>query len=151
MPLRPLLAVLNSPLIATGAVDMRADLNAAGDTPHALAASLDGWAGVAVEGGRIDASLINRWLDQLRPLHVGGSDTSDLRCFAAKAEARDGIVTFQPSAFNTAALILEGSGQVNLANETMSLRLRPRTKIGGTGIALPLLVTGGLRIADREG
>ena len=65
-------------------------------------ASLDGWADVAIEGGQLDARLINAWLAGLRPLHFDGADVTDLRCFAVRADAKAGIVAIQPMALNTA-------------------------------------------------
>jgi uncharacterized protein involved in outer membrane biogenesis len=150
VPLRPLLAALGLPAVATGAVEIHADLTGTGDTPRALAASLDGWAGVAVEGGQLDSGLVNSWLEQLRPLHIDGANVTDLRCFAMRADAKSGTVDIEPMALNTAALIVEGSGDVDLANETLALRLRPRTKIGGTGIALPVRVTGPMRAPSTK-
>jgi uncharacterized protein involved in outer membrane biogenesis len=142
LSLQTLLAVLGLPPAATGAVEVRADLTGTGDTPASIAASLNGWAGVAIQGGQLDARQINAWLARLQPLHLDGADVTDLRCFAVRADARDGIVTVRQAALNTAALIVEGSGDIDLIHETLALRLRPRTKIGGTGIALPLRVSG---------
>jgi hypothetical protein len=48
------------------------------------------------------------------------------------------------------ALILEGSGDVDLTHETLSLRVRPRAKIGGTGIALPLRIGGSMRAPSAK-
>jgi uncharacterized protein involved in outer membrane biogenesis len=143
--LGPLLDMLELPRLATGSADLHADLNAKGESPRALAASLDGWAGLAVEGGQLDAALVNSWLDQLRPLHITGSDITDLRCFAMRATVKGGVATLQPAALNTAAVIIDGGGDVDLGNETLALKLRPRAKIGGTGIALPVRVSGKMR------
>jgi hypothetical protein len=148
--LHPLLDVLELPQAATGAVDMHADLTSTGDSPRALAASVGGWAGLAIEGGRLDAALINSWLEQLRPLHIGGANVTDLRCFAVRADAKSGMVTVQPAALNTSALIIDGGGEVDLGKEILALRLRPRTKIGETGIALPVRVSGKMRTPSAK-
>ncbi len=140
--LAPLLIWLGLPQAVTGAVDIRADLIGQGETPAALAGTLGGWAGLAVQNGRIDAAMVNAWLDSLRPLRIDGTGATDLRCFAARAEAKAGIATLQPLALSTAPLLVEGSGEIDLGRETMSLRLRPRTKVGGTGVAVPMRVTG---------
>jgi hypothetical protein len=145
LALRPLLMALGLPGVASGTAEVRADLTGTGDTPRALAASLDGWAGVSVEGGQLDAQMVNSWLGPLQALHIGGGDTTDLRCFALRGDAKSGIVSIKPLALNTAALIVDGNGDIDLGHETLALRLRPRTKIGGTGIALPLRVTGPMR------
>jgi AsmA protein len=150
LALRPLLSALGLPPVATGTVEVRADVTGAGDSPRAIAASLDGWAGVATEGGQLDARMVNAWLGQLRPLHIEGPDVTDLRCFAMRADAKDGIVTIQPVALNTAGLIVDGGGDVDLRHETLALRLRPRTKIGGTGIALPVRVNGPMRAPSAK-
>ncbi len=144
LALGPVLMALGLPQTATGAMDVHADLTANGDTPRALAASLDGWAGVALADGKLDARTVNAWLEQLRPLRIEGADVTDLRCFAVRADAKAGIVTIQPVAFNTPALIVEGGGDVDLGQETLALRLRPRVKISGTGVAVPLRIGGTL-------
>jgi AsmA protein len=145
LALFPLFAALGLPQAATGHAAVQADLTGSGDTPRALAASANGWAGVAVEDGQVDARVVNSWLGQLQPLHIGGSSVTDVKCFAMRADAKDGVVTIQPMALDTAALIVEGNGDVDLRRETLSLRLRPRARIGGTGIALPVRVTGPIR------
>ncbi len=145
LALRPLLTALGLPPVATGSAEVHADLSGTGDTPHAIAGSLNGWAEVAVDGGVLDARMMNSWLGPFQALHIGGGDMTDLRCFAMRADAKAGIVTFNPLDLSTAALIVEGGGDIDLGHETLALRLRPRTKIGGTGIALPLRVTGPMR------
>jgi AsmA protein len=145
LALFPLFAALGLPQAATGHAAVQADLTGSGDTPRALAASANGWAGMAVEDGQVDARMVNSWLGQLQPLHIGGSSVTDVKCFAMRADAKDGVVTIQPMALDTAALIVEGNGDVDLRRETLSMRLRPRARIGGAGIALPVRVTGPIR------
>ncbi len=145
LALWPTLAALGLPRMATGSVAVRADVTATGDTPRALAASVSGSVGVAVENGQLDAEMVNAWLGKLRPLHIGGPKVTDLRCFAMRGDAKDGVVAVQPMALDTAALIIEGSGDIDLRHETLSLRLRPRARIGGTGIVLPVRLTGPMR------
>ena len=41
-------------------------------------------------------------------------------------------------------MIVEGGGDVDLAQETLALRLRPRVKVSGTGLAVPLRIGGTL-------
>jgi AsmA protein len=145
LTLRPLLAALGLPEVATGSAAVRADLSGQGDSPHAIAATLNGWAEVAVEGGQLDAQTMNAWLGPLRLLRLEGPDVTDLRCFAVRADARSGVLAIDPMAFNTPALIIEGGGDVDLRDETMALRLRPRGKLGGTGIAVPVKLSGPIR------
>jgi uncharacterized protein involved in outer membrane biogenesis len=145
LPLRLVLAALGLPPVATGAADVRADLTASGDTPKSLASTATGLTTVAVEGGQVDARAFNTWLAAISPMQIKGGDLTELRCLAVRANAQAGVVSIDPLALNTTALILEGGGDVDLRNETLSISMRPRTKIGGTGIALPLRVTGPMR------
>ena len=145
LPLQTLLAALGLPPVATGTAELHGDLVASGDTLTALGASLDGWAGLAVDGGQLDARLVDSWLAMLRPLRIDAANATALKCFALRADAKSGVVTIDPLVLNTEALIVEASGDIDLAHETLALRVRPRAKIGGTGIALPVRVSGPLR------
>ncbi len=140
-----LLGVVGLPQIASGNADVQADLTGTGDSPRAIAASLDGWAGVAIEGGQLDTKMINAWLGSVEPLRFSGPDNTDLRCFAMRADIKSGVATIQPVALSSPALIVDGKGEVDLGQETMALTLRPRTRIGGTGIALPVRLSGPIR------
>jgi AsmA protein len=139
------LGALGLPEVASGTAQVQMDLTGTGDTPRAIAASLNGWAGVAIEGGQLDTKMMNAWLDQVQPLHFSGPDMTDLRCFALRADLKSGIATIAPVALNTPALIVDGDGDVDLGHETLALQVRPRAKIGGTGIAVPVRVSGPLR------
>ncbi len=150
LALGPVLMAFGLPQAATGSMDVHADLTAEGDTPRALAGSLGGWAGVALSEGKLDARMVNGWLEQLRPLRIEGADVTDLRCFALRADAKAGTVTIQPLAFNTPALIVEGGGDLDLGQETLALRLRPRVKVSGTGVAVPLRIGGTLSVPSAK-
>ncbi len=155
LALKPLLAMLRLPPAVTGAAEIRLDLTGAGETVRAIAASLNGWVGVAVQNGKLDAGLVNQMLERLRPLHIQGTDITDLRCFAVRADVKAGVATLRPMALNTAALIVDGGGDVDLGNETLNLRLRPRARIAGTGFSIPVRVSGPWRVpkaaADLSG
>src|SRR5208283_1167314 len=58
LALQPLLKALGKPGYASGTLELRADLRGAGDTPHAIAASLDGPIGAAIAKGEIDSQLL---------------------------------------------------------------------------------------------
>lgn len=140
-----LLGTLGLPEIASGIAQVQADLTGAGDSPHAIAASLNGWVGVAIEGGQLDTKMMNAWLDQVQPLHFSGPDTTPLRCFALRADLKSGIATIEPVALDTPVLIVDGTGDVNLGQETLSLQARPRATIGNTGFAVPVRLSGPIR------
>ena len=58
----PLLAAAGLPGYAAGRMEVYADLHGAGDTPHAIAAGLDGSLGLAMQNGTIDTQLLERLL-----------------------------------------------------------------------------------------
>jgi AsmA protein len=146
----PLFAAAGLPGYANGRLEVYADLHADGDSPHALAASVDGTLGLAMQGGTIDTRLLNNLLGPvfdraglITLLAHGGS--SALRCFALRADASHGVADVRTLMLNSAVLTMDGNGSVNLADEAVALHLRPQGRVAGTGIVVPLSVTGPIR------
>jgi len=149
----PLFAAAGLPGYASGKLEVYADLHGAGDTPHAIAAGLDGSLGLAMQNGTIDAQLLNRWLgptlqkaNLLGLLSHGGS--SDLRCFALRADAQHGVAELRALDLNSSTLSVDGTGSVNLGEETLALQLRPQGRLGGTAIVMLLRLKGPIRSPD---
>ncbi len=67
-----------------------------------------------------------------------------MRCFAARLEAHGGLATFRALYLDSARVKVSGSGTINLADEVLSLRLRPLARLADTGITVPLIVGGTL-------
>jgi AsmA protein len=150
LALKSLLVLLHEPSVASGSIEVRADISGAGDTPHAIASSLDGYAGLAMSGGVIDnrllGSLLGKVMDSLNALDlVGKGGSSELKCFAALMQARNGVATIQPLALSSSLLTMTGSGTVNLGGETLAVELRPQARIGGTAVVIPVSVAGPMR------
>src|SRR5262249_18380536 len=68
--------------------------------------------------------------------------TSDIRCFAARIDAKGGIAALHSFVFASSLLTMDGSGSVNLGAETLDLRVRPQARVAGTGVVIPLRITG---------
>ena len=150
LALQPLLAALHQPAYATGNLEVLADLHGTGDSPHAIAADLDGSLGLAMEHGTADTTLLEKLLgptlakaNLLGLLARGG--TSQVECFAFRMDARHGIGEVRTLVLSSSLLSLDGSGSVNLGNETVALDLRPQGRVAGTGLVVPLRVAGSLR------
>ena len=79
-------------------------------------------------------------------LSHGGS--SDLRCFALRADVQRGVADLRALDLNSSVLSMDGTGSVNLGDETLALRLRPQGRLAGTVIVVPLQVTGPIRSPD---
>ena len=158
----PVALVLRSPAVSLDAVlqaaglpggsdasaELDVALNAAGDSPHALAASLNGHVGVAVVDGEIANAALTAALGNLFKQAGAGLDPagrSHVRCFALRADATDGMVSLPALKLDTSRLELTGGGSVNLADETMDLHVRPLLRLGAAGVSAPLRIDGPLR------
>jgi uncharacterized protein involved in outer membrane biogenesis len=146
----PLLSAARWPRYASGKLEVRADLHGAGTSAHAIAADLNGTLGLAMEGGTVDTAVLNKLLGgvlakaNLRDLIARGGAT-ELRCFATRADVQHGVATINPLLLSTAAMTVGGSGSVNLGAETLDMTLRPQGRVGGTGLVVPVGVTGSIR------
>lgn len=150
IPLRPLLTALGEPAYASGNLEVYADLHGAGLSPHAIAASLDGSLGVTLANGTIDNRLLgatlSKILEQIKLLDlVGRGGTSDLRCLAGRLDFQHGLGTLREFALGSSLLTMAGSGTVNLEAETLALQVRPQARVAGTGVVIPMRVTGPIR------
>jgi AsmA protein len=150
LALKPLLAATHQPAYATGNLEVYADLNGTGDTPHAIAATLNGSLGLAIAGGTLDnrllGSLLGKVMDSLNALDlVGKGGTSDLRCFGMRMDARHGLGAIRVLALNSSLLTMTGSGTVNLGAETLAMALRPQARVAGTPLVIPVAVSGPIR------
>ena len=144
--LAPLLAALRAPATASGAVTVDANLAGAGLTPHAIAAGTTGTLGLSMTGGHVDGGAAQAWLqDVLRraslPQVAGLVGRTDIQCLALRLDVARGLGTFRALALQTPVLSLSGRGNVNLAEETMALRVEALVT-AGIGIALPFDVDG---------
>lgn len=150
LPLKPLLAALQLPDDASGALQVDADLKSSGDTPHAIAAGLTGHLGLALENGAVDnrllaASVGSLLRDAKLPGSIGGkSGHSDVRCFAVRADANRGVVGLRTFALDMTHFHLTGEGTLNFADETLALRSRPMLKLAGTGVVVPVRIDGSM-------
>jgi AsmA protein len=152
LSLRALALMVGLSSSASGSLEVDANINGAGDSLHAIAAGLSGTLGLAMVNGEIDNASLNRLLG---PILTSASlplsliypgqiirGNSALRCFAARLDARGGVATFRALYLDSARIKVSGDGTINLADETLSLRLRPLARLADTGITVPLIVGG---------
>ena len=123
-------------------------LHAAGSSPHALMASLDGHLGIALVDGDVSNAALSAVLgDVVRSsgARLDPNGRSHVRCLAVRAGATAGQVKLTTLKLDTSRLLLEGEGTVNLVDETMDLRLRPLLRLGRAGVSAPIRLAGPLR------
>ncbi|MBS0558461.1 MAG: AsmA family protein [Proteobacteria bacterium] len=150
LALQPLLAALDQPDGVSGSVAVRMDLRGQGTSPHRLAAGMDGKVGIALANGDIDNRLLIALLSKVAPeaglLDLARKpDRSPVRCIAMRWDFSSGTGDARALLLDTAPLRLSGSGTVDLAQETLALRLQPLVRVGASGISVPVDVRGGFR------
>lgn len=149
LQLAPLLSAFGVASFARGSVRTIADIQAAGRTPHAIAASLDGKLGIA----SIDAEIDNRLLlgllrlAKLPDVPLGSGGMTRLRCFAVRLDASKGDVAIGALVADTQRLVLLGGGSFDLGREQLALQVRPMLRLGGGAgrVVVPVHVGGGFR------
>ena len=149
LALAPLLAALGEPAYASGNLEVYADLHGAGATPHAIAAGLDGSLGLSMVNGSVDNRVLGSTLGAiLREVNlldlVGRGGASEVQCFAMRLDASHGIATFRVLRLNSSLLSMDGDGSINLGTEMLDLNVRPAARVAGTGLVIPLHVSGSL-------
>jgi AsmA protein len=129
---------------ATGALQVDAQLSGTGDTPRALATSLTGHLGVTMVDGTITDTMVSAlFANALNTAGVPmGGGSSDVRCLAVRSDFYHGAGRVRALALDTSRLSVDGDGVLDLGAETLTLHLRPIVRIGGTGVAAPVEVTG---------
>ncbi len=142
--LAPLLAALQAPATLAGAAALDADVRGEGATPHALAASLSGTAGLHLIDGDIGSQVFTDLLRAARlPLKLPPGETR-LRCAAIGFTATGGVLDVDPLVADADRLRIEGAGSVDLGHETLALELQPLLR-AGPGLVIPVQLSGSWR------
>lgn len=150
LALSPLLAAFGLPANASGTVAVRAELKGAGDSPHAIAAGLDGQLGIAMAGGSVENRLLAGLFGPvLRTAHVPQELLNDrqstVRCVALRLDATNGTASVRAGLLEMAPLTLTATGSLALGPETLALQATPRLQIRDQTLALPVRVGGTFR------
>jgi uncharacterized protein involved in outer membrane biogenesis len=134
---------------ALGTFYGRAEIAGEGQSLAAVAGSGDGKASFVVEGGRASAILME--LAELDVAHVvmllgKKNEQEELRCAVSGFDIRDGVASADSFTVDTEGTVINVSGQVNLADETMDLAAIPNAKHQSfVSLRTPLHLRGPLR------
>jgi AsmA-like protein len=148
IPLALLARYAGLPGDAGGDLRIEMQLKAQGNSPHDLAASLDGpIAATMIHGILSNAALIELASASLQALgiEVPAQGETAIRCFGIVGSFNGGVGRFRSIALDSTYLQLDGVGQVDLRAETLALKLHPLARVSGSSVSVPVLVEGPLR------
>ncbi|MBP6853506.1 MAG: AsmA family protein [Rhodoferax sp.] len=122
------------------------DLTGSGPSVGRMLATANGKVGLVVAGGEISRLMMEQaglhiW--EILQLRLGGDERIRLRCAVADFVVRDGNMHADALVFDTTVTTLRGTGNINLARETLDLRFEQDTKATSPlALRSPLLVRG---------
>ena len=136
-------------VLERGKTDYQLDVHGAGQSLHAIMASLNGSSTLVVGEGQLD----NRYLDYagadvvkiLTPLQGGGGGHTALNCVVNRMEIKDGVATPRVMFADTSTMSVTGTGNINLGTEALDLVVTPKAKGASVAqLAPPVHVKGTL-------
>jgi AsmA protein len=128
LALGPLLQALKLQGTAEGNLQLQLSTTSTGDTLHQIASNLTGQLGVASVNAKLDSGLLNRAFGPamkaagLPPVTVS---QAAVRCFGVLLNANQGVATLKSSGIDASQLFLQGSGSLNLGQESYAITLQP--------------------------
>lgn len=114
-----------------GQINGAIDLDGKGNSVGSLLATADGKAGLVVESGEISELLtqqISLHLLEILHLKIVGDKDIKLNCAVTDLSVKQGQMQVNTLVVDTEATTITGSGSVDLAHETLNLKLVPQTK-----------------------
>ncbi|NQV82326.1 MAG: AsmA family protein, partial [Rhodospirillales bacterium] len=116
--------------IATGKVDVTLNVKGRGASVRAIMAGLNGHARAVSQGGKIDSGLLNIVSsDILAALpFINSKGDKEIRCAVLDFNIRGGQANAKTLVFETGGMSMIGTGDINLKDETLALRVDPRAK-----------------------
>ena len=146
--LNPLFPTLPLTQSSVGQISGTLALAGRGNAVGRMLATADGQVQLAAGEGRISRLLMERsglHLLEILQLTLTGDKPVVLRCAKLDFAVAGGVMTARTLLLDTDVSTVNGSGTVNLAQETLDLRLVPRTrKTSLVALRTPILVTGTL-------
>ena len=115
-----------------GILDARARLSGTGNSVHKAAANANGEFMLVMPGGTIRQSLAELMgIDATKGLFMllaKDPHQTDVRCAVADFKVNNGVMTAQNITFDTGVVLVNGSGTVNLNDESLKLTFNGKAK-----------------------
>lgn len=129
-----------------GKISGKIDLKGRGNSAAQMLGSSSGSVAVLMGKGEISKLLlefINLNGGEIIKLLLSGDRNVQLRCAAAAFDVKQGLMTTKTIVFDATDTVINGSGQISLANETLDILLFPQPKDGGIlSLRSPLKISG---------
>lgn len=126
--------------------DAAVDLTASGASPRDMIASLAGTAWVTTKGGRIaneDWELIAEDLTTKFLPFLEGAGRGTLNCAVGRWTLKRGVAETVVLMIDSDRVTVGGEGRIDLARETLDMRLTPNPKDASlVSLATPIMITG---------
>lgn len=116
---------------ALGEVNGDAQLSATGNSPAALAGTLNGEAKALITQGKVSLFIMEAaGLNVANVVYekLFGTRDIDINCMAADFTAQDGVLDTKTFALDTADAVIGMDGKLDLRDEKMDLTIHPHTK-----------------------
>ena len=134
---------------AVGKVSGQADLAGGGNNIAAMLGSSNGQLEIGIGRGQISNLLMEMAgidLAEIIKFKLSGDRMIPIRCAFGDFQVDTGVMKVESLAFDTTDTILIGEGTINLKNEQLDLRIRPRPKDRSIlSFRAPLLVDGSFK------
>jgi len=116
--------------IATGKFDAQVNLKGQGGSVRDIMAGLNGRTRIVTEGGKIDSGVLNVVSSDIMAAlpFVDSKGDKEIRCGVVDFDIRKGRAKVKTLIFETGGLSMIGTGGINLADESIDMRIDPRAK-----------------------
>ncbi len=117
---------------SVGQINGDFDLSADGDAINQMLASANGKVVFVIDSGEISKLMletVSLHLWEIFELELTGDKLVRLNCAVADFDVRNGVLQTQTMILDTRITTITGSGDINMARETLHLDLQPHTKI----------------------
>ncbi|MEH6547164.1 MAG: AsmA family protein [Sneathiella sp.] len=130
-------------------LDSHSDLTATGDSPRKLVSTLNGRTDWISRKGQIDSGFLgflSFGAGNIFSSFFGDKKSATFDCMVIRFNVKEGLMTPAVAMVDTDDLVIAGSGNINLKDETLALTIGTSARtVGIADLVVPILVTGTLK------
>lgn len=132
LALGPLFKAFGLAGAAEGNLQFQLTATSTGNTPHAIAANLNGQLGLASVNDQLDPSLLTQAFGPVARtagLPPFANTPVSIRCFGLFMNAVQGVATLKTFGLDSNQLLLQGTGSLDLGQESYNLTFQPANTV----------------------